>query len=178
MRRFSAFLTLIWVVTSCSGTGPDINNGTGGSSSAGASTVGGSNGHSGGASAIGSTGGSNGGGGTAAKVAMADVQAIFDARCVLCHDASKLGLPSFPGLPLTTGASRAALVNQAASETCGGTLVVPGNPNQSYLIQKLTDATPCSGAPMPRPFEVGPQNPLTADQIGTITSWIAAGAPL
>jgi hypothetical protein len=108
---------------------------------------------------------------------MADVQAIFDARCVTCHDASKVGLPAFPSMPLTDGASHASLVNKPASETCGGTLVVPGNAAQSYLIQKLTNPTPCSGSRMPRPFEIGPVVPLSADQIATITSWIDAGAP-
>jgi mono/diheme cytochrome c family protein len=170
---------------------PIVNNGTGGSNSAAgagtsgadgeASTLGGSNGHSGGASAIAggqSTGGSDSGSsGTAARVTMAEVQAIFDSRCVLCHDASKLGLPSFPGLPLTAGASRAALVNQVASEIGGGTLVIPSSPNQSDLIQKLTSTTPYSGAQMPRPYELGPPIPLTADQINTITTRIAKGAP-
>jgi len=107
---------------------------------------------------------------------MADVQAIFTQHCVTCHDASKLGLPAFPGLPLTEGAAYAALVNRPASESCGGTLVVPGQPDQSYLMQKLTNDAPCSGAHMPRPFESGIVVPLTADEIATIRSWIVAGA--
>jgi hypothetical protein len=78
---------------------------------------------------------------------------------------------------LTAADAYGALVNHPADETCGGTRVVPGDPATSYLVQKLTQATPCDGLRMPRPFEIGPGIPLTADQISTITAWIAAGAP-
>jgi hypothetical protein len=107
---------------------------------------------------------------------MAEVQAIFDARCVQCHDSTKVGLPAYPQLSLTASNARAALVNKPALEACGGTLVVSGNPDQSYLIHKLSDATPCEGSRMPRPFEIGTAPPLTAEQMATIRSWIGAGA--
>lgn len=133
-----------------------------------------------GASASGGAAGSPNGGanqGGAPGATLAAVQAIFDDRCVNCHDAGKFGVPTYPMLPLTAGASHAALVNVAADETCGGVRVVPGNPDASYLVKKLEQMTPCDGAHMPRPFEVGTAPPLTADQLATIRAWISAGAP-
>jgi hypothetical protein len=150
----------------------------GGRSAGGASSGGRSSGgtSAGGTGTGGSSAGAVGAGGSTGAT-FAAVQSIFDDRCVTCHDASKQGLPSYPALPLTADASHAALVNVAADETCGGTRVVPGNPDTSYLVQKLEQATPCNGSRMPRPFEVGVATPLTADQLATIRSWIQAGAP-
>jgi cytochrome c5 len=108
---------------------------------------------------------------------MTAVQAIFDERCILCHDATKTGLPSYPALSLTAGDSYRALINKPALETCGATYVVPGQPDQSYIFHKVGDPVPCSGVRMPAPFEIGIMVPLTADQIATIRSWIASGAP-
>jgi cytochrome c5 len=107
----------------------------------------------------------------------ADVQAIFDAHCTICHDASKQGLPTDPMLPLTADASYAALVGHPAEETCGGTRVVPGNSADSYLIHKLTDVTPCEGVQMPRGFEIIVPPPLDVGAIAIIRRWIDAGAP-
>jgi mono/diheme cytochrome c family protein len=104
------------------------------------------------------------------------VQAIFDQRCVTCHDKSKGGLPSYPQLSLVAGDSHAALVNVPALEPCGGNYVVPGDPAHSYLMHKLTDSMPCDGAHMPAAFEIIKPTPLTAAQLATISSWISAGA--
>ena len=104
-------------------------------------------------------GGVNGGGsgGMTGVADMAAVQAIFTDRCVTCHDASRTdALPLFPKLSLVARDAYTALVNKAATEVCGGTLVVPGNPDQSYLIRKLNDQTPCDGLHMPRAFEILP----------------------
>jgi cytochrome c553 len=170
--RVVAALALL--VASCSSSSSALSTDAA-SASGGSTGVGGVPGV-GGVSGAGGT--ATGGGLGSSGASMADVQAIFDARCIICHDASKNGLPAFPSMPLTDGASRASLVSQPASETCGGILVVPGNPEQSYLMQKLTNPAPCSGSRMPRPFEVGPVIPLSTDQIATITAWISAGAPL
>lgn len=107
----------------------------------------------------------------------AAVQAIFTSRCIICHDKTKPRVPAYPALSLTEGDAYNALVNHPADEVCGGKRVVPGDPSSSYLIQKLTQTMPCSGSRMPRPFEVGPMMPLSADQIATITRWISSGAP-
>lgn len=148
------------------------SSGRGGTGAAGKAGAGGS-------ATAGAGGSPNGGAnqGGAPGATLAAVQAIFDDRCVNCHDASKGGLPTYPMLPLTAGASRAALVNVAADETCGGVRVVPGNPDASYLVKKVEQTMPCDGQHMPRPFEVGTAPPLTADQLATIRAWIAAGAP-
>jgi hypothetical protein len=106
-----------------------------------------------------------------------EVQAIFDSRCTTCHDASKLGLPAYPALPLTAGASYSALVNQPAHEACGGILVVPGQLDQSYLSHKVADVTPCFGLRMPHPFDSGIVVPLSDAQLAAIRSWIERGAP-
>lgn len=121
--------------------------------------------------------GSAGGGDAAPEASLSAVQAIFDLHCTICHDASKHGLPTYPSLSLVSGDSYAALVGKVADETCGGLRVVAGAPDQSYLVQKITPGVPCSGAHMPRPFEVGPQVDLTATEMATIRAWIAAGAP-
>ena len=152
----------------------------GGGAGSGGAALAGSGGASGGGVAGGATGGTAGGpsagAGGSATGTMAEVQAIFDDRCTNCHDATKHGLPSYPDLPLTAGAAHDALVNQPGLEGCGP-LVKPGDPDHSYLLHKVSDATPCSGQRMPRPFEVGPSVPLTDAQIATIRGWIAAGAP-
>jgi hypothetical protein len=148
-------------------------HGNGGSGAGGFGTGGRGGGGSG-------TGGSGAGGtGThdAGAVPYSAVQAIFDAHCTTCHDATKTGLPANPTLPLTADVSYATLVGIPAMETCGGTRVVPGDSADSYLYHKVADVTPCSGSRMPRPFEVGPILPLSAADIATIKDWIDEGAP-
>jgi len=85
-------------------------------------------------------------------------------------------LPTYPELSLVAGDSKAYLVNQPALEACGGTYVVPGAPDQSYLIEKVSNANPCDGMRMPRPFEILPAQPLSPAEIATLRSWISAGA--
>ena len=118
------------------------------------------------------------GGATSAEAAptMADVQAIFDDRCVQCHDPTLAGLPGYPQLSLIEGSANAALVNEPGLETCGGTLVVPGSPDQSYLVRKLSDSEPCEGERMPRTFGLGVAPSLTTAELATIRAWISAGA--
>jgi hypothetical protein len=105
------------------------------------------------------------------------VVAIFVQRCTVCHDARTTGLPHYPMLSLVAADAYAALVGVPADETCGGTRVVPGNADASYLMQKLTLDEPCFGMHMPRPFELVPPPPLSADELGSIRNWINAGAP-
>lgn len=49
-------------------------------------------------------------------------------------------------------------------------LVVPGDPEGSYLFEKLTASIPANGDPMP------PGAPLSAAKIEMVRSWIEAGA--
>ena len=144
--------------------GAPANAGDGGASAGASGAPGGAN-----------EGGAAGDGGTSS--AMAAVQAIFDERCISCHDATLTGLPSYPELPLTAGASYAALVNRRALQPCGGTRVVPGHPEQSYLIAKLAQDTPCDGVRMPQRYEPFlPFIALSDEQMATISDWISDGA--
>jgi hypothetical protein len=112
-------------------------------------------------------------------LAFAPVQAIFAANCVTCHDPAHpvvLEAPTFVALALTPGGAYAALVGQPAHETCGGTLVVPGDPAASYLFHKLTDETPCEGRRMPHPGMLASRPPLPDADLATVETWIRDGA--
>ncbi len=165
---------LVVLAVACS-SGTQGPSGTGGMSAG----TGGMSAGTGGSNTGGSGGSASGGqGGTAGSSNFSAVLAVFAAHCTTCHDATRSGgLPTYPALSLTAPDAHAALVNHPADETCGGMRVVPGNPNASYLVQKVTQDTPCDGQHMPRPFEVIPPAPLTSAEISTITGWISAGAP-
>jgi hypothetical protein len=95
------------------------------------------------------------------------------AQCNFCHS-----LP--PNLKsngkLSMGMDKAtayqALVGKSSLSTnCAGrTLVVPGEPDSSLFLQKVTASPPC-GDHMPLGGD-----PLPVDQVEMIRSWIAAGA--
>jgi hypothetical protein len=95
---------------------------------------------------------------------------VFTPICSVCHSPTPaVGAP--PGFDLSTeGASFASLVNVASVQV--GTLdrVEPGNPNQSYLVQKL-EGTAAQGVQMP-----AGGTPLDAGTIAAIRQWIANGA--
>jgi hypothetical protein len=97
------------------------------------------------------------------------MQSIFDRNCVVCHSQGY-------DLNLEAGVSWTNLVNQPAppAEACGGTLVVPGDPSASYLYQKLTNPSPCSGSQMPR-TDLLP-DPLPACVTALVAAWIEEGA--
>lgn len=79
----------------------------------------------------------------------------------LCHGG--LG-PSWP---------YAAIVGKPGSECSDHRLLVaPGDPGNSYLLEKLEGIHMCMGERMPRG---GPY--FTAAQLQTITDWICNGAP-
>ena len=104
------------------------------------------------------------------RVAFAQIQRIFTDNCIFCHAA---GSP----LNLTAGLSWSDLVGQAAPppDSCGGTLVVPGDPTDSYLYVKLASPTPCYGSQMP----LGEffSEPLPGCVVAMVGRWIAEGAP-
>jgi hypothetical protein len=99
------------------------------------------------------------------------VQRIFTENCTGCHTAGE------PRVNLTSGVSWGDLVRQPAPapETCGGLLVVPGQPSASYLLQKLSVASPCYGEQMPL-SDFGSQ-PLPDCVVAIVEAWIAEGAP-
>ena len=98
------------------------------------------------------------------------VQQIFDDNCTTCHSA-------FADLDLSRGASYAHIVGHSVPsvESCGGTLVVPGDPASSYLYQKLTVSHPCAGSQMPLD-EFFMSQPLPDCMTSIVRDWIQAGA--
>jgi hypothetical protein len=98
------------------------------------------------------------------------VQQIFDDNCTTCH---ALGA----AMDLSPGVSYAHIVNQPvpAVESCGGILIVPGDPTSSYVYQKLTLSHPCAGAQMPLD-ELFTSQPLPDCMTAILRDWIQAGA--
>jgi hypothetical protein len=91
---------------------------------------------------------------------------VFTPVCTACHSGAAAPL----GLRLEEGASFALLVNAPSTEVPGLLRVNPGNPDSSYLIQKL-EGTAAVGGRMP----LG-GSPLPAETIAVIRQWIAEGA--
>lgn len=90
--------------------------------------------------------------------------------CVSCHNTQ---FALFNGrLDLTSAQAYNRLVNAASSGKPGAVRVVPGDPENSYLIHKLEGRSGIVGQRMPisGPF-------LTPGQIAVIERWIEIGAP-
>jgi hypothetical protein len=64
------------------------------------------------------------------------------------------------------------LVDQPSTECEGRSLVVPGRPDASYLMEKIGGREVCAGERMPR----GAGNSLSAEQIQLMSDWIRGGA--
>lgn len=90
--------------------------------------------------------------------------------CVGCH--TNVGRNPAGGLNLA-GDAHSALVNVSSRGKPEVTLVVPGNPDASYLLHKLEGRSSIVGLRMPRS---GPPY-LTDGQLLVIRRWIAIGAP-
>ena len=98
---------------------------------------------------------------------LASVQAnVFNPSCIVCHAGA--GAPQ--GLRLDAANSFTNLVGVASREDSSFLRVAPGNPDQSYLIQKL-EGTASVGAQMP--FG-GP--PIPQSTINFVRQWIMDGA--
>lgn len=110
--------------------------------------------------------GDDGGGGLTADFASLQDN-VFTPLCIGCH--SGAGAPL--GLRLDEGASFALLVNAPSTEVPALLRVNPGDPDASYLIQKL-EGTAAVGGRMP----LG-GTPLPAETIAVVRQWIAEGAP-
>jgi uncharacterized protein (TIGR03118 family) len=98
---------------------------------------------------------------------------VFTPMCSSCHNGSNPPSGALPGSQnLTAGNSFASLVNVASHEQPALMRVKPGDPANSYLIQKLEGAAGISGSQMPLggPF-------LDQATIDKVKSWIASGAP-
>ena len=144
------------------GSGGSQGSGTGGA--AGPSGTGGSTG-SGGAGPTGS-----GGSGPPAAT-FAQVETLLNAECGVCHNGMSTDLPQ--GQNLKTGNAYDAIVNidsvQCASMG-GRKRVKPGDPDNSYLLDKMKGIDLCSGVSMPYGTK------LPDDKIAIVESWIRGGA--
>jgi hypothetical protein len=92
-----------------------------------------------------------------------DVQPIFKGHCagIECHAAQ-----------FAVGKSWRNLVGVPSTEcTEGRPLVAPGDPDGSYLVDKIRGRNLCEGVRMPKIGAV-----LSDEEIGTISDWIGAGA--
>jgi hypothetical protein len=99
---------------------------------------------------------------------------IFDQHCLSagCHNAQSLA----GNMNLSPGASYDQLVNVApdnpVASSQGLQRVTPFNPNNSFLLIKVTQPGPGEGSMMPMGM-----NPLSPSDIDMIRAWIVAGAP-
>jgi len=82
----------------------------------------------------------------------ADIQPIFNARCVKCHG-------GIEGLYLDNYAN-------VLRGSMHGPIILPGNPANSRLIQYVSAGYMPSGGP-----------PLTQSEIQMLVNWVAIGAP-
>jgi Ca2+-binding RTX toxin-like protein len=95
-----------------------------------------------------------------------DLQPIFNSRCIQCH----IGAAAPQGLRLDAANSYARLVNVPSNEVPSLMRVEPGDPDNSYLIQKL-EGTAAVGARMPLGGPYLPQ-----ETIDEFRRWITEGA--
>lgn len=95
-------------------------------------------------------------------------QNIFQRSCTFssCHgaDTPKEGLS-------LVGPTHHLLVNQPSSEVPTRMLVLPADPGGSYLLEKISSATPTSGSRMPYA-----SSPLPDSEITAVRQWIELGA--
>jgi len=91
--------------------------------------------------------------------------------CTNCHTTT--GRNPSGGMNLNHDAAYEQLVNVAVRGKPGAVRVIPGDPDNSYLVQKLEGAASIAGRRMPNN---GPPY-LTDGQILIVRRWIAIGAP-
>jgi mono/diheme cytochrome c family protein len=94
------------------------------------------------------------------------IQPVFNSRCTECH----AGGSAPQGLRLDAANSYANLVNVASREVPSLQRVEPGDPDNSYLVQKV-EGTAAVGGRMPLN-----RTPLNQETIALIRQWISEGA--
>ena len=90
--------------------------------------------------------------------------------CATCHNPNGFAFRSV-GLDLSAAGVYDSLVNVPSRQRAGALRVVPGDPENSYLIRKIEGGSGISGVRMPLG---GPY--LTDGQIAIIKRWIELGA--
>lgn len=94
---------------------------------------------------------------------------IITPVCSVCH--TNVGRTPAGGLVLLADVAYANLVNVPSRFKSGAILVIPGDPDGSYLVQKLTGAAGIVGLRMPRNG-----TPLTEGQLLIVRRWVQLGA--
>ncbi|HKU39997.1 MAG TPA: hypothetical protein VJR89_17675, partial [Polyangiales bacterium] len=114
------------------------------------------------------------GGGAPAQVTLSMVYTMLWSKCALCH--AMMPNPGSNG-GLGSVNSKDVFYNAVVNKPLQGPLcmgkgmyVVPGKPEMSVLLQKLSMEMPPCGSQMP----VG--NPLDPAEIKLVSDWIAGGA--
>ena len=100
-----------------------------------------------------------------------DIEPIMVENCTSmgCHGSGPM--PAQEGLRLSVGDGYDNLVGVTADQ-CGGRLLVePGQPGNSYLLDKILGINLCSGTKMPK---MGPG--LSVEESDLVSQWICGGA--
>ena len=112
--------------------------------------------------------GSGGGGGGEVTADFQSIQDnVFTPICTQCH----IGASAPQGLQLDAAHSYALLVGVPSNEKSSVLRVKAGDPDNSYIVQKLEGAAGIVGSQMPLD-----QTPLPAATITAIRQWITNGA--
>jgi len=93
------------------------------------------------------------------------------SACTQCH--TNVGRNPSGGLNLVHDLAYDQIVNVASARKAGAVRIIPGDPDNSYLIQKLEGKAGIVGNRMPNN---GPPY-LTDGQILILRRWVAIGAP-
>ena len=93
------------------------------------------------------------------------------SACTQCH--TNVGRNPSGGMNLVHDLAYDQIVNVASARKPGATRIIPGDPDNSYLIQKLEGKAGIVGNRMPNN---GPPY-LTDGQILILRRWVAIGAP-
>ena len=104
-----------------------------------------------------------------------NMQQLFRA-CTTCHGAQvELSLAPAVSYGNLVNKPPPNYANPPTNESCGVLLVVPGDPTNSYLFQKLSLPTPCAGSRMPLD-DIGTPAPLAPCAQTLVHDWIQLGA--
>ena len=123
-------------------------------------------------SGSGSSSSSGSGSSSGATVSFQTIQdQVFTPICAQCH----AGASAPEGMQLTQGVAYSMIVGVPSAEQAALKRIAPGDPDNSYLVQKIM-GTAAVGAQMPDGCPVT-QPCLSAATIDLIRQWVSEGAP-